>query len=107
MIFQDFCASLNPRWIVEDIVGEPLKGQGIINDKQEPRAKVNSFLKSVGLSPLDQPKHPHQFSGGQRQRISIGGDWPSASSRMLLGAVPKMHATGKSRARYKARYKAR
>lgn len=98
MIFRDPCASLNPRWIVVDIVSEPLKGQGIINDKEEPRAKVNSFLKSVGLSLLDLPKHPHQFSGGQRQRILIGGDWTSASSRMLLGAVPKMHATGKSRA---------
>ena len=26
MIFQDPYASLNPRWIVEDIVGEPLQG---------------------------------------------------------------------------------
>ena len=25
MIFQDPYASLNPRWIVEDIVGEPLR----------------------------------------------------------------------------------
>ncbi len=71
MIFQDPYASLNPRWIVEDIVGEPLKEHGIITDAAELKAKVGELLKSVGLSPLDMPKYPHQFSGGQRQRISI------------------------------------
>lgn len=29
------------------------------------------MLASVGLSPFDGAKYPHQFSGGQRQRISI------------------------------------
>jgi len=71
MIFQDPYASLNPRWIVEDIIGEPLKEHGIILDAAELKAKVGDLLKSVGLSPLDGPKYPHQFSGGQRQRISI------------------------------------
>jgi peptide/nickel transport system ATP-binding protein len=32
---------------------------------------VGQLLQSVGLSPLDMSKYPHQFSGGQRQRISI------------------------------------
>ncbi len=32
---------------------------------------MGELLKSVGLSPLDMLKYPHQFSGGQRQRISI------------------------------------
>ena len=71
MIFQDPYASLNPRWIVEDIIGEPLKEHGIITDAAALKAKVSELLKSVGLSPLDMPKYPHQFSGGQRQRISI------------------------------------
>ena len=30
-----------------------------------------SFSATVGLSPGDARKYPHQFSGGQRQRISI------------------------------------
>ena len=73
MIFQDPYASLNPRWIVEDIVGEPLQ-------RTRPRSPTTaaaqgngwaSCCKSVGLSPLDMVKYPHQFSGGQRQRISI------------------------------------
>ncbi|TAG33469.1 MAG: dipeptide ABC transporter ATP-binding protein [Polaromonas sp.] len=71
MIFQDPYASLNPRWIVEDIVGEPLKEHRLVTNKSDARAKVEALLTSVGLSPLDMVKYPHQFSGGQRQRISI------------------------------------
>jgi peptide/nickel transport system ATP-binding protein len=71
MIFQDPYASLNPRWSVEDIIGEPLTEHGIITDPDKLKVRVGELLSSVGLSPLDMPKYPHQFSGGQRQRISI------------------------------------
>jgi peptide/nickel transport system ATP-binding protein len=71
MIFQDPYASLNPRWIVEDIIGEPLREHGIETEPAALRARVDALLLSVGLSPLDRVKYPHQFSGGQRQRISI------------------------------------
>ena len=71
MIFQDPYASLNPRWTVDNIIGEPLKEHGLISDAEELKARVAELLQSVGLSPLDMVKYPHQFSGGQRQRISI------------------------------------
>ena len=71
MIFQDPYASLNPRWRVEDIVGEPLEEHGLISDPVRLRERVAELLRSVGMSALDGPKYPHQFSGGQRQRISI------------------------------------
>ena len=71
MIFQDPYASLNPRWTVEAIIGEPLHEHGLIKDADELKARVAELLQSVGLSALDMPKYPHQFSGGQRQRISI------------------------------------
>ena len=71
MIFQDPYASLNPRWVVQDIVGEPLKEHGLVASKSDLKTKVEALLISVGLSPLDMVKYPHQFSGGQRQRISI------------------------------------
>ena len=71
MIFQDPYASLNPRWKVEDIVGEPLREHGLITDTKQLEERVGELLQSVGLSPLDMVKYPHQFSGGQRQRISI------------------------------------
>ena len=71
MIFQDPYASLNPRWLVEDIVAEPLKEHGLLSGKSELRARVEELLRSVGLAAQDGLKYPHQFSGGQRQRISI------------------------------------
>ena len=71
MIFQDPYASLNPRWTVARIVGEPLQEHGIISDQAQLRERVGLLLLSVGLSPLDMTKFPHQFSGGQRQRVSI------------------------------------
>jgi peptide/nickel transport system ATP-binding protein len=80
MIFQDPYASLNPRWKVLDIVGEPIKEHGLLQvaegtgaraGKVELKAKVVELLQSVGLAAADVEKFPHQFSGGQRQRISI------------------------------------
>ncbi len=71
MIFQDPYASLNPRWTVQDILGEPLTEHNIIQNAEQLKIRVGELLTSVGLSPLDMLKYPHQFSGGQRQRISI------------------------------------
>jgi peptide/nickel transport system ATP-binding protein len=71
MIFQDPYASLNPRWKVLDIVGEPLREHGLARNGGELRAQVDSLLLQVGLAASDVEKFPHQFSGGQRQRISI------------------------------------
>jgi len=76
MIFQDPYASLNPRWKVADIVGEPLKEHDLLKGsgsdrKSELKARVAELLQSVGLAAADVEKFPHQFSGGQRQRISI------------------------------------
>ena len=71
MIFQDPYASLNPRWTVQDIVGEPLSEHHLVTDQAALKSRVEALLTSVGMSPLDLQKFPHQFSGGQRQRISI------------------------------------
>ena len=71
MIFQDPYASLNPRWRVQDIVAEPLVEHGLLSGAAALRERVGELLQSVGLSPQDADRFPHQFSGGQRQRISI------------------------------------
>ena len=71
MIFQDPYASLNPRWKVLDIVGEPLREHGLVTEEGAFKDKVAELLMSVGLAAADVEKFPHQFSGGQRQRISI------------------------------------
>ncbi|MCK6424490.1 MAG: ATP-binding cassette domain-containing protein [Burkholderiaceae bacterium] len=71
MIFQDPYASLNPRWKVLDIVGEPLREHRLVTEREALAARVGTLLQSVGLAAADAQKFPHQFSGGQRQRISI------------------------------------
>lgn len=71
MIFQDPYASLNPRWTVADIVGEPLLEHGLLTDRAALRDRAAELLKQVGLAGADLDRFPHQFSGGQRQRVSI------------------------------------
>ncbi len=70
MIFQDPYASLNPRKRVGQIVGEPLKLQGVASGS-DLRKQVRELLDRVGLSPEHYDRYPHEFSGGQRQRIGI------------------------------------
>ncbi|HEV7339017.1 MAG TPA: ATP-binding cassette domain-containing protein [Bosea sp. (in: a-proteobacteria)] len=70
MVFQDPYASLNPRMRVQDIVGEGLAIAGKLS-KAERQERVSAMLATVGLSPQDGERYPHQFSGGQRQRIGI------------------------------------
>ena len=71
MVFQDPYASLNPRWSVEESVGDPLLAFGLAKSRAEMREKVGELMVEVGLSPRDAQKYPHQFSGGQRQRIAV------------------------------------
>jgi oligopeptide transport system ATP-binding protein len=70
MIFQDPYASLNPRKRVGQIVGDPLKLQGVASGS-ELRTQVRELLERVGLAPEHYDRYPHEFSGGQRQRIGI------------------------------------
>ena len=70
IIFQDPYASLNPRRMVEDIVGLPLRLHDDV-PADEVRKRVADLLERVGLRASHIRRYPHQFSGGQRQRIGI------------------------------------
>jgi oligopeptide transport system ATP-binding protein len=70
MIFQDPYASLNPRKRVGQIVGDPLKLQGVLSGN-DLKKEVQELLDRVGLSAEHYNRYPHEFSGGQRQRIGI------------------------------------
>ena len=70
MIFQDPYASLNPRKRVVQLVGDPLRVNGIV-PSGEIRARVQELLDVVGLAPHHVNRFPHEFSGGQRQRIGV------------------------------------
>ncbi|HEY9076066.1 MAG TPA: oligopeptide/dipeptide ABC transporter ATP-binding protein [Anaerolineaceae bacterium] len=70
MIFQDPYSSLNPRWTLLEIVGEPLLVNGIARGKAL-EDRVAELLRRVGLRPEFMRRYPHAFSGGERQRIGI------------------------------------
>ena len=70
IVFQDPFWSLNPRMLVRDVVGEPLKVHEHLPQLELIR-RVEELLDTVGLPPDSVYKYPHEFSGGQRQRIAI------------------------------------
>jgi len=70
MIFQDPASSLNPRKKIIDIVAEPLRIQGFL-DQAEILKKTKDTLLLVGLSEETHERYPHMFSGGQKQRVGI------------------------------------
>lgn len=71
MIFQDPFASLNPRWTVSAIIGEPLRVHRLIDGEAARTERVKELMELVGLDGRFINRFPHEFSGGQRQRIGI------------------------------------
>ena len=70
IVFQDPFWSLNPRWLVKEIVGEPLRVYFNYSEKDFV-SKVSKLLEMVGINRAGINKYPHEFSGGERQRIAI------------------------------------
>lgn len=71
MIFQDPYACLNPRMTVAEIIGEPMRIQGLYPEPEAFQQRVYELLELVGLSREQANRFPHEFSGGQRQRVGI------------------------------------
>ena len=72
MVFQDPYQTLNPRFTIQDIVGEPLTIHGLAKGADR-RARVVQSLERAGLKPAEtyMDRFPHELSGGQRQRVAI------------------------------------
>ena len=70
IVFQDPYWSLNPRWLVKDIVAEPLDVYERLGEKKRIE-RVRELLAMVGISGDAVYEYPHEFSGGERQRIAI------------------------------------
>jgi oligopeptide/dipeptide ABC transporter ATP-binding protein len=86
MIFQDPFSSLNPRFTVKDIIGEPLVIHGIAKGKAA-EDRVAQLMTSVGLDPAYMRRYPHEFSGGQRQRIGLARTL-ALSPRLIVADEP-------------------
>lgn len=71
MVFQDPDSSLNPRWKVVNIIGEPLKLLMGMKKRREIRRRVLELLETVAMKNEHLDRFPHEFSGGQKQRIVI------------------------------------
>jgi peptide/nickel transport system ATP-binding protein len=71
VVFQDPYGSFDPRWTVEQLIGEPFFLLSSPPSNVERRRKVAMVLEQVGLSAADAQRLPRQFSGGERQRIAI------------------------------------
>ena len=71
MVFQDPDASLNPRWKVVNIIGEPLKILEGMTKRRMIRKRVLELLEIVSMKREHLDRYPHEFSGGQKQRIVI------------------------------------
>lgn len=70
VVFQDSYGSINPRWKVGDVIGEPLWVHQSLKGKEK-KEKVLEIMQQVGLNPSWYDRYPNEFSGGQRQRIGI------------------------------------
>ncbi|MFX1278330.1 MAG: ABC transporter ATP-binding protein [Promethearchaeota archaeon] len=71
MVFQDPDASLNPRWKIVNIIGEPLRILEGLKKRRKIRKRVLELLETVSMKPEHLDRYPHEFSGGQKQRIVI------------------------------------
>jgi oligopeptide/dipeptide ABC transporter ATP-binding protein len=70
IIFQDPIGSLNPRFLVRDLIGEPLRLHRNMSSI-DIDDRVVELMNLVGLDVTRRNRYPHEFSGGQRQRIGI------------------------------------
>lgn len=71
IIFQDPYSSLNPRMTISDILKEPFKIHGLLENKREMEDEIEKLVSLVGIDGSFLRRYPHELSGGQRQRIGI------------------------------------
>ncbi len=72
LVFQDYTSSVNPRFRVENIIGESLRiYRKAGGDCSHVRQRTYELLDQVGLPASFITRYPHELSGGQLQRVCI------------------------------------
>lgn len=71
MVFQDPQSTLNPRFTVERLLGEPLRVHGVTATEDELFRRTRRLLSMIGLDHRLMSRHPRELSGGQQQRVAI------------------------------------
>ena len=71
MVFQDPRASVDPRWLLGEVIAEPLRLNGKRISRTERLAQAQTIAQAVGLEPAMLSRQSHEVSGGQLQRVCI------------------------------------
>lgn len=71
IIFQDPFSSLNPRMTVGELIADPLKVNGLYEDRTARDKRVAELMEVVELAQRLEDAYPHELDGGRRQRIGI------------------------------------
>jgi peptide/nickel transport system ATP-binding protein len=70
LVHQNPFASLDPRFTVRDLIGEPLDSFGV-GSRAARSTEVSELLDRVALPQSFLKRRPAELSGGQRQRVAI------------------------------------
>ncbi|MFD5177936.1 dipeptide ABC transporter ATP-binding protein [Nocardia sp. NPDC058379] len=70
-VHQNPYSSLDPKFTVAEIVGEPLAALRLLPRGPQRQARVRALLDEVALSREQLRRRPAELSGGQRQRVAI------------------------------------
>ena len=70
IVFQDPFNSLDPRFMIKDVIKEAFIALGR-KDTKNINEEIKELINAVGLPANCLDRYPYEFSGGERQRIAI------------------------------------